>query len=254
MRTIHSDKGYSMLEVLISTALGTLVLAGVFDVYVASTKNLTGQANVVHMQADTKAAMDFMVRELRAGAATYAALDTSQPNTIKFARVEDYGYASGGTATTLTDSTKAWATNPQKFAGGTYFVWIKAGTGATSPPSSIAYPILSNTTNTLTLAGTGWPLPYPTTDSLYFIVRKKAFTLYTDPNDGTKTARFSNNNGGTYSLLAQNVTALSFSQGPPSCPAAGTVCVTLAARSKDKDPNTGEYRTYTLTDTANPRN
>lgn len=239
-----------MLEVLISTALGTLVLAGVFDVYVASTKNLTGQANVVHMQADTKAAMDFMVRELRAAAATYAALDTSQPNTIKFVRVEEYGYASGATATTLTDSTKAstWTTN--KFAGGTYFVWIKAGTGATSPPSSIAYPILSNTTNTLTLAGTGWPLPYPATDSLYFIVRKKAFTWLA----ADLTARFSNNDGAKYSLLAQNITALSFSQGPPSCPAAGTVCVTLAARSKDKDPNTGKYRTYTLTDTANPRN
>lgn len=249
MRTIHSDKGYSMLEVLISTALGTLVLAGVFDVYIASTKNLTGQANVVHMQADTKAAMDFMVRELRMATTAYAALDTSQPNTIKFARVEEYGYASGGTATTLTDSSKSQIWTNGKFAGGTYFVWIKSGTGATSAPA-IAYPILSNSTTTLTLAGTGWPLPYPATDSLYFIVRKKAFTRLA----ADQTARFSNNDGGTYSLLAQNITALSFSQGPPSCPAAGTVCVTLAAQSKDKDPNTGEYRTYTLADTANPRN
>jgi len=67
-----------------------------------------------------------------------------------------------------------------------------------------------------------------------------------------QTVRFSNNDGGQYSLLAQNVTVLSFSQVPP-CPAA-SVCITLSARSKDPDPNSGEYRTYILTDTANPRN
>jgi Tfp pilus assembly protein PilW len=240
---IHSDKGYSILEVLISASLGTLVLAGVFDVYIASTKNLTGQANIVHMQADAKTAMDYIVRELRMGATTYAALDTSQPNTIKFARAEEYGYSSSNTnaTTTLMDSSKAWAVN--KFAGGTYFVWIKSGTGVGE-----FHGIQSNTSNTLTLKlGETWGV-IPNTTSLYFIVRKKAFTWLA----ADQTARFSNNDGGTYNLLARNVTALSFSQVPP-CPAA-SVCITLSARSNNPDPNSGQYRTYTLTDTANPRN
>lgn len=243
MRTINSDKGYSMLEVLISTALGTIVLAGVFDVYVSSTKNLTGQTNVVQMQADTKAAMDYMVRELRMAATAYAALDTSQPATIKFSRVEEYGYSSSSsnTSTTLRDSSKTWTVN--KFAGGTYFVWIKTGAGV-----GAIHAIQSNTSNTLTLkTGETWTV-IPNTTSLYFIVRKKAFTLLA----ADKTLRYSSNDGANYTLLAQNVTGLSFSQSPP-CPTA-TVCITLTARSKDPDPNTGQYRTYSLADTANPRN
>lgn len=244
MRLIRSEKGYSMMEVLISTALGTIVLAGVFDVYVSSTKNLTGQTNVVQMQADTKAAMDYMVRELRMAATAYAALDTSQPNTIKFSRVEEYGYSSSSsnTSTTLRDSSKSaiWTTN--KFAGGTYFVWIKSGAGVGE-----IHAIQSNTTTTLTLkTGETWAAT-PNTTSLYFIVRKKAFTLLAD-----QTLRYSSNDGANYTLLAQNVTGLSFSQSPP-CPAE-TVCITLTAQSKDPDPNTGQYRTYSLADTANPRN
>lgn len=241
---LRSDKGYSILEVLISAALGTLVLAGVFDVYIASTKNLKGQSNVVQMQADTKAAMDYMVRELRMATTAYAALDTSQPSTIKFARAEEYGYSSSNsnTSTTLTDTRKSQIWTVNKFAGGTYFVWIKTGAGVGE-----IHTIQSNTTTTLTLkAGESWAVT-PNTTSLYFIVRKKAFTRLAD-----NTVRYSNNDGGNYLLLAQNVTALSFSLVPP-CPTA-SVCVTLTARSKDPDPNTGQYRTYTLTDTANPRN
>lgn len=246
-----------MMEVLISSALGTIVLAGVFDVYVSSTKNLTGQTNAVQIQADTKAAMDYMVRELRMAVAANTPLTiTPGPltgSTITFARGEDSGYSSGGnTATTLWDTSKSWAVN--KFAqtpASSYSVWIKSGTGATSSPP-ISYPILSNTATTLTLAGAGWPPPYPATDSLYFIVRTKAFTLLPD-----KTLRYSIN-GGSYYLLAQNVTGLSFSQdfsNPPNKGCSATnICITLTAQSKDPDPNTKQYLTYTLTDTARARN
>ncbi|TAL11403.1 MAG: prepilin-type N-terminal cleavage/methylation domain-containing protein, partial [Nitrospirae bacterium] len=98
MRTINSERGYSMMEVLISTALGTIVLAGAFDVYVSSTKSLQGQTNSVQMQSDTKAAMDYMIRELRMAQTAYSApaiTTTLVPSdTISFTRTEDAGFSS----------------------------------------------------------------------------------------------------------------------------------------------------------------
>lgn len=261
MRTIHSEHGHSLTEVLISTALGAIVMAGAFDVYVSSTKSLKGQTNSVQMQSDTKSAMDYMIRELRMAQTAYSTPtithdDVTPPNlpvihrdTISFTRTEDAGFSSGGnTATTLWDTNKssAWKTNQfaPTTATGSYSVWIKSGTGQGQIPQTIQ----SNTTTALTVTP-GWTLPYPDTSSLYFIIRTKAFTL----NASDNTVRY-NINGGTYHLLAQNVTALSFVLAN-SCNST-TVCVTatLTARSKDSDPLTGQYRTYNMTDTARPRN
>jgi hypothetical protein len=251
VRTITSEDGYSMMEVLISAALGTIVLAGVFDVYVSSTKNLLNQSNAIQVQADTKAAMDYMVRELRMAVTAYTPLTITPPltgSTITFVRGEDSGYSSGGnTATTLWDTSKAWTAHKfQQTSAGSYSVWIKTG-----PSSGTLRTIQDNTSTTLTVTP-GWTAPYPDNTSLYFIVRTKAFTLLPD-----KTLRY-NINGGNYYLLAQNVTALSFSQdssNPPNKGCSATnICITLTAQSKDPDPNTKQYLTYTLTDTARSRN
>lgn len=244
MNTIASEKGYSLLEVLISAGLGVIVLAGAFDVYISSTKSIMGQANIVQMQADTKAAMDNMVAELRmayTGNTTLAAAITAS-NTITFYRVQESGYATSGTTATLTDTGKSWTVN--KFAStsaGTYYLWIKtgAGSGQVSPAT-----IQSNTSNTLTLASA--LATAPGTDSLYFIVQQKTFTLL-----GDMTVR-SLITGGKYHLLAQNVTLLQFDQNSPC--SATSMCITLSARSKDLDPRTKQYRTYSLTSSATPRN
>ena len=251
MNTIASEKGYSILEVLISAALGVIVLAGAFDVYISSTKSIMGQANIVQMQADTKAAMDNMVAELRmayTGSTTLAAAIVAS-NTITFYRTVESGYATSGTTTTLTSTGKSWATN--KFAStsaGTYFLFIKTGggSGQVSPAT-----IQSNTSNTLTV--TPALATAPGTDSLFFIVRQKTFTLL-----GDMTVRSLITGGNKYHLLAKNVTELSFSVNPLSPPNMGcsatSVCITLSARSKDLDPRTKQYRTYSLTSIAMPRN
>ena len=246
MNTIASEKGYSLLEVLISAGLGVIVLAGAFDVYISSTKSIMGQANIVQMQADTKAAMDNMVAELRmayTGNTTLASAIVAS-NTITFYRTQESGYATGGTTTTLanTNLNKAWTVNQfASTSAGTYYLWIKtgAGSGQASPAT-----IQSNTSTTLTLASA--LTTAPSTDSLYFIVRQKTFTLLAD-----MTVR-SLITGGKYHLLAQNVTLLQFDQNSPC--SATSVCITLSARSKDLDPRTKQYRTYSLTSSATPRN
>ena len=252
MATIRSETGYTMLEVLISAALGTIVLAGAFDVYVSSTKNLLSQANTVQMQADTKAAMDYMVREVRlayTGNTTLTAAIGANNDQITFYRAEESGYATGGTTTTLTDTTKSWTA--QKFAStsaGSYFLWIKTGPGnGQASPAQIQ----SNTSTTLTLASA--LSMAPTSASLYFIVREKTFARLAD---GTLQYLLT---GGKYHLLAQNVTQLQFHQNNP-CDAT-TVCISLTARSAVPDPVTGLDRrtgrapsTHSLTSIARPRN
>jgi len=245
VKTLASENGYSILEVLISAILGVIVLAGAFDVYISSTKSLMGQGNIVQMQADTKAVMDSMVAELRmayTGSTTLASAIVAS-NTITFYRTKDSGFATGGTTTTLTDTSKAWTVNQfQSTATGTYFLWIKTGAG--SPQLSPAT-IQSNTSNTLTLTPALGTAPNAT--SLYFIVRQKTFTW----DAATMTVQY-RLTGGTNHLLAQNVTQLLFHQNSPCTTT--SICITMSARSKDKDPRTGQYRTYSLTSSATPRN
>lgn len=244
MNTIASEQGYSILEVLISAALGVIVLAGAFDVYISSTKSLMGQANIVQMQADTKAAMDYMVAELRmayTGNTTLASAIVAS-DTITFYRTKESGYATGGTTTTLTDTSKSWANDRFKStAAGTYFLWIKTGAG--SPQGSPAT-ITGNTSTTLTLSSALGTAPNST--SLYFIVQQKTFTRLADSSVQYLIT------GGTYHLLAKNATLLQFDQNSPCTTT--TVCITLNTRSKDPDPRTKAYRTYSLTSSAMPRN
>lgn len=262
MVTIRSETGYSLLEVVISAALGTIVLAGALDVYVSSTKSLLRQANGVQMQADAKAAMDYMVREVRiAVPAFFLTITPSEPgNTIKFARVEESGSASSGTLTTLSDTSRNWAVNRfASTAGGTsYFVRILPGL----PGSGAGHRISTNTATTLTLAGTdpGFPTA-PTNTSLYSIYRIKTFTLV----NGT----LQYDTGGAPHLLAKNVTRLAFSAtttiacdaAGTTFPSLGTICISLTTQSAAPDPVTGLNRLtgrvpgkYSLTSIARPRN
>lgn len=265
MATIRSETGYSLLEVVISAALGTIVLAGAFDVYVSSTKSLIGQANNVQKQADAKAAMDYMVREVRMAVTAFTPLSSAitAPDTITFARAEESGNASSGTTTTLTDASRNWAVN--KFAptadGSSYFVRIFTG----SPGAGAGHQILTNTATRLTLAGTN-PFPIaPDSTSLYFIYRMKTFTLLAD---GTLFS-LQYSNGGTFHTLAKNVAWLKFSEATNTAcdkagttfPALGTVCISLTTQSAVPDPVTLLDRqtgrapsTHTLTSIVHPRN
>ena len=263
MATIRSETGYSLLEVVISAALGTIVLAGAFDVYISSTKSLIGQANNVQKQADAKAAMDYMVREVRMAATAFTPLNAAitAPSTITFARAEESGYASSGTTTTLTDASRNWAVN--KFAtnadGSPYFVQIATGL----PGAGVKHQILTNTATRLTLVGTN-PFPIaPDNTSLYSIFRMKTFTLLAA---GTLYS-LQYSNGGTFHPLAQNVTRLRFSD-TAACDAALTtvpppltLCISLTTQSAVADPVTGHDRqtgrvpsTYFLTSIVRPRN
>jgi len=232
-----------MLEVLISAALGTIVLAGVFDLYVSSSNSILGQTNVVQMQAETNSAKDFMVRELRLIFGSPTITTTTNANdTISFTRIEESGYSSGGNNLTnpgtLNDSNKSWKVNAfAPTTSGAYSVRIISGQGVGE-----LHPILSNTASTLTLSDAGWT-SLPNTSSLYYITRDKAFRRQAD-----NTLRYQIQSG-SFNLLAANVTSLTFSQPDPT-----SVSVALTAQTQTIDPRTGKYASYTLSDTVRKMN
>ena len=240
-----SAKGFTVAELLISMAIGGVVLAGMYTFFISASKSYVRQNAVVQMQADARAAMDFMVRELRhmcdppecvapAISTTVAANDT-----ISFDRVEDAGTATGGTGTTLSDASKATTWRSNQFASGAYQVRIIAGIGTGQTRT-----ISGNTSTQLTVSA-AWAPP-PNTTSLYLITRNKTFTR-TSTSDNV--LRYRIGAGGDRDPLADNITSHAFAQ-----PDANTISITLTARTTNRDPTIKSYRTYTLTETVQRRN
>jgi len=235
-----------MLEVLISTALGTIVLAGVFDLYVSSSNSILGQTNEVQMQTNAKAAMDYMTRALKNAyylpnnipPSPNITTTTTAGDTIGFIGIEDAGYSSGvgNTSTLFNDSSKSWTAGG--FASGAYYVSIINGQGVGEGP----FQILSNTVSSLTVAAPGWA-SIPNNNSLYYITRAQAFRRQAD-----NTLRYQTKNG-SFNLLSANVTSLAFSQPDPQ-----SVAITLTAQTQTVDPRTGKPASYTLSDTVRKRN
>src|SRR5262245_33719667 len=168
-----AEQGVTVLELLISIAIISVVLAEAYNAFVSASKRLVLQNGIVEMQADARAAMDFMVRELRLAYGTPRIATTVTTNdTVTFDRLEDAGYSSAdatvNTSTTLQDTTKTWPTGSDGF--NTYYtVKIISGTGADQAPHSIR----SNTSTQLTILDTWRTIP--DTSSRYVITRNRAF-------------------------------------------------------------------------------
>lgn len=225
---------------LISTALGGIILAGVFDLYISSNNSILGQTNTVRMQTETKAAMNFIAKELQLmnGSPTINAGNDS----ITFLRVQDSGYSSGGnTVSTLWDASKNWASNAYApTADGAYSVKIIMGSGVGE-----IHPLKGNTATTLTLADTDTWTTIPDATSLYFIYVNKMFELSPD-----NTLRYRTGNG-PLKLLAANISDATFVVNNADSYA---LDITLTAQTDTKDPRTGQYGKYTLTKTVRRRN
>ena len=90
-----SEQGLTLNELLIAVAIFSALLAQVYSAFLSSSQRLVLQNAIVEMQTDARAAMDFMVRELRLAVGTPIITTTVTPNdTITFDRLEDAGYSS----------------------------------------------------------------------------------------------------------------------------------------------------------------
>jgi prepilin-type N-terminal cleavage/methylation domain-containing protein len=243
---LTSDKGYTFVEMLIAMAIVGIVIAGIYDLVVSSSRTYLAQNGIVEMQADGRAAMDFLARELRQAfdnptiSTAIAANDT-----ISFDRVESTGYSSGGnSATTLNDDVREPSWVAGSFAPSStssFTVRIISGTGSGQPPKTIS----NNSSTQLTLSQAWGTVPDPT--SVYVITINKGFTR-TSASDNVLRYRIGAT--GTNNPLAENITSHSFLPGPSP----NTLRITLTARTSSIDLNTKQYRSYTLTEDVNIRN
>ena len=232
-----SEQGFTVNELLVAVAKFSVVLAEAYNAFLSSSQRLMLQNELVEMQTDARAAMNFMVQELRLAFGTPSITTTMTTNdTITFDRLEDAGYSSGGnTITTLHDTRKTWSASNFTTS---YTVRIISGTGAGQTRS-----ISANTSTQLTVSS-AWETP-PDSSSFYVITRKKAFTrTSTSDNVLRYTA-----GGSVNQPLANLITSHTFSQ-----PDANTISITLTAQTRNIDPNTQQKRQYTLNETVLRRN
>jgi Tfp pilus assembly protein PilW len=232
-----SEQGLTVNELLIAVAILSVLLAQTYNAFLSSSRRLVLQNEMVEMQTDARAAMNFMVQELRLAFGTPTITTTASTNdTITFDRLEDAGYSSGGnTTTTLNDTSRTWSAS--NFAT-SYTVRIISGTGAGQARS-----ISANTSTQLTISS-AWST-IPDSRSFYVITRKKAFTR-TSTSDGVLRYTVG---GSINQPIADLILSHTFSQ-----PDANTISIALTAQTRNVDPNTRQKRQYTLTETVLRRN
>jgi Tfp pilus assembly protein PilW len=153
-------------------AIFGVVLMGIYDLVISSTRFYLSQNAIVEMQTDGRAAMDFMVRELRLAFGNSIISTTVTTNdTISFDRVEDTGYSSGGnSASTFNDTRKSWQASAFALStSASYVVRIIAGTGTGQVRT------ISNNSDTQLTISQAWGA-IPDTTSVYLITINKGFT------------------------------------------------------------------------------
>jgi type IV pilus assembly protein PilW len=240
------EKGYTIVESLIALAIVGIIIAGIYDLVVSSSRTYLAQNGTVEMQADGRAAMDFMTRELRqAFDNPTISTTTSAGDTISFNRVEDTGYSSGGNIdTTLNDTRKSWVTSSfEPSSTSSFTARIISGTG-----SGQVRTISNNSSTQLTLSQAWGTVPDAT--SVYVITMNKGFTR-TSASDNVLRYRIGAT--GDRQPLAENIMSHSFSQ-PFLATNPSIFRITLTARTNSIDPNTKQYREYTLTEDVSIRN
>src|SRR5712692_727199 len=170
-----SEQGVTLVELLITMAIVSVILAGAYSSFLSSSKRLVLQNDIVEMQTEARAAMDFMVRELR----------------LAYGVPIDSGCSSGSnTTTTLKDTSKNWSASPPFNTSYyvppfdpsyyVYYVRIISGTGQGQARS-----ISSNTSTQLTIASP-WSTT-PNNTSCNVIISSPSISTRVTTND---TIRF----------------------------------------------------------------
>jgi type IV pilus assembly protein PilW len=94
---IHKTKGFSLIELMIAMAVGSIVLVLLYGTFQAHQKSVTAQHLGVEMQQNIRAAMSLMKREIRMAGYDPAASDGFDNDGAN--GVDDPGESSGATIT-----------------------------------------------------------------------------------------------------------------------------------------------------------
>lgn len=230
MEVLHSPKGFSLIELLITMGVLGIILAALGGLFTTTSKNYSTQSELINNQENVRSTLDFMARLLRDGVSSTVVIGGTSPNnTLTFSVIEDFGRSSGGnTATALNDGTKTWTTNQWQ----NYYVNIHSGTGS----GQTSKQIVSNTASLLTISNSSPWTTVPDTTSDYKMMSSHSFSRSGNILQYTK-------NGNTVDL-SNNVTGLT-AQLVGTAPGI-RVDLTLSAQTANIRQDTGQTGSVTL--------
>ena len=230
MEVLHSPKGFSLIELLITMGVLGIILAALGGLFTTTSKNYSTQSELINNQENVRSTLDFMARLLRDGVSSTVVIGGTSPNnTLTFSVIEDFGRSSGGnTATALNDGTKAWVTNQWQ----NYYINIHSGTGS----GQTSKQIVSNAASLLTIASSSPWTTVPDTTSDYKMMSSHSFSRSGNTLQYTK-------NGSTIDL-SNNITGLT-AQLVGTAPGI-RVDLTLSAQTANIRQDTGQSGSGTL--------
>ncbi|MCL0067094.1 prepilin-type N-terminal cleavage/methylation domain-containing protein [Thermodesulfovibrionales bacterium] len=246
LRLLTHNRGFSLIEMLISMAILGILLAAIATIVYSQNKHHAAQNEIVEMQNNARMAMDFVTRKLRGAVADdmpgIFGVDiggTSGNSTLRFFVVEDTGRATGGTEDTLTDDAKDWGADDPNWRN--YRVAIVGGTGAGQRrviESDEAEKLKLDTSDKDTTDNTSadaWDPPYPDNTSEYRILSFHRFE-----RDAVRNILRYGKNQSRRQPLAENITAFTVTRD------GSRVDITITAQTANKLPTTNKYGTMTL--------
>ncbi|MBI5603029.1 MAG: prepilin-type N-terminal cleavage/methylation domain-containing protein [Deltaproteobacteria bacterium] len=230
MEVLHSPKGFSLIELLITMGVLGIILAALGGLFTTTSKNYSTQSELINNQENARSTLDFMARLLRDGVSSTVVISGTSPNnTLAFSVIEDFGRSTAGnTATAINDATKTWTTNQWQ----NYYVNIHSGTGS----GQTSKQIVSNTATQLTISNSSPWTTVPDTTSDYKMMSSHSFSRSGNTLQYTK-------NGSTVDL-SNYITGLT-AQLVGTAPGI-RVDLTLSAQTANIRQDTGQTSSVTL--------
>jgi prepilin-type N-terminal cleavage/methylation domain-containing protein len=240
MKRRGSQKGFSLIELLLSLALVSLIAVGTAYFLKGQQGSFKGQKERLAMQENARAALEFVTTYLKGTVPSSVASSTPSGaacnNAITFVLREDFGKVTSGGSNTITDTSKNWTVNQWQNSK----VRITGGTG-----NNQELTISVNTATQLTTS-TNWTTN-PNTTSTYEIRSENEFL------------RSGNNlqfrrNAVSPATLAENVTCFTVTRYPTGTTPPDKFDVTITMTTPTTQPDTGQTATISLQSVVNLRN
>ncbi len=230
MKRLLSQRGFTLVELLIVMGILGILLAALSSVLTSANRTYSTEANLIDVQDRIRGTMEFVVRALRNGVSSSVTITGTSPNqTLSLKVVEDVGRSTGSnSSTTINDTAKTttWITNQWQ----NYYVQVSSGTGSGQGWKQIS----SNTDRQLTISSSWSPVPDNTSE--YQISSANSFARSGNTLQYTK-------NGATSDLTANitEVTACGCSNCVPSCtclstPSNSLNCVNITLSAQTTNP------------------